>query len=178
MLYAEIKDDVVVDYPVNLSQRFPYISFSDIIPDEALPENIVRVVVKDQPTHDMATHKVAQREVPINVDGVWTIDYDIIDLSDSELQSNVDSFKQVFVNIVQNKLDAFAAERDYFNIISACSYATSSNVTFATEAAICIAVRDQMWSAAYALLDSISVDATLPTIQELVDQLPTLSWEV
>ncbi len=48
---------------------------------------------------------------------------------------------------VQNMLDAFAKERGYDSIISACSYATSKVEKFAMEANICVDLRDAAWSA-------------------------------
>ena len=57
-----------------------------------------------------------------------------------------------FEEAIQNALDAFARTKGYDNIASACSYANSTNATYAAEAEYCIDLRDRTWQAWYAIL--------------------------
>ncbi len=56
---------------------------------------------------------------------------------------------------IQRALDAFAQTRGYDGIVSACSYATSSNARYAAEADYCVRLRDDTWAKCYELFDGI-----------------------
>lgn len=95
-----------------------------------------------------------------------------------EMVNNPEYIKNQVVNRVQSNLDSFASTRGYDNIISACTYVTSLVPQFAAEAARCVQLRDSTWSACYAILASVQ-DGTraMPTIEEVLAELPTLTWE-
>lgn len=79
---------------------------------------------------------------------------------------------------VQNMLDAFAKTRGYDSIISAASYASSAVPQFAAEAATCVAVRDAMWGACYAIMSAVQAGTRpLPTIEAVIAELPPPSWD-
>jgi hypothetical protein len=75
---------------------------------------------------------------------------------------------------VQQRLDDFAKSRGYDNILSACSYATSSNPIFAAEGQYCVTARDMTWAAFYAILESL--EALPESIADIEGGLPTLAW--
>ena len=79
---------------------------------------------------------------------------------------------------VQNALDAFVQTRRYDGIMSACSYADSTDPVFAAEAAYCIRLRDETWRQAYTIMGAV-VDGTrsLMSIEELIAELPIGSAE-
>jgi len=79
---------------------------------------------------------------------------------------------------VQDKLNRFAIERQYDNIVTACSYSTSSNTQFAADAARCIELRDATWVAVNAVFAAAKTGSrTLPqTFAELLPELPALTW--
>lgn len=82
-----------------------------------------------------------------------------------------------YVTAIQAMLDTKVQERRYYNILSACSYATSTNATFRAEAEACMAWRDEVWAKAYAVLDEVTAGTILqPTIDELLAMLPTMTW--
>lgn len=82
-----------------------------------------------------------------------------------------------YVVAVQAMLDTKVQERRYYNILSACTYSTSTNATFKAEAAACMAWRDAVWAKAYAVLDDVNAGALAqPTIPELLAMLPALEW--
>lgn len=78
---------------------------------------------------------------------------------------------------VQAKLDMTAQERDYDNILSACSYVGSDVAQFAGEAVALRAWRDRVWSYFYDTLADIETErATRPAVDALVAALPSFSW--
>jgi hypothetical protein len=82
-----------------------------------------------------------------------------------------------YVTAVQAMLDEKAQERRYDNILSACTYATSTQPRFQAEGQACVAWRDAVWSKCYQLM--ADVDAGVlpqPTIEELIAMLPTMEW--
>lgn len=94
------------------------------------------------------------------------------------LESNPAYIIAEAVKAAQARLDTFAKEKGYDNILSACSYATSTNPTFAAEAATCIALRDATWATFYTLQAEIQAGTRqMPTKEELVTLLPVLIWE-
>jgi len=85
--------------------------------------------------------------------------------------------KQQFVSAVQIMLDTTARTRNYDGILSACTYATSTNQTFKAEAQACVAWRDAVWSTCYTIMADVeSGSRNMPSIQELLNELPALNW--
>lgn len=85
----------------------------------------------------------------------------------------------VLTKAIQSRLDAFARTRNYDNIMSACTYATSTVTKFATEAQYCVESRDATWSAAYTVLAEVEAGTRpIPSEAELLAELPTLAWPV
>jgi hypothetical protein len=82
-----------------------------------------------------------------------------------------------YVNAIQAMLDTKVQERRYLSILSACSYAASTNATFKAEADACTAWRDAVWLKAYSVLDEVEAGTVAqPTIPELLAMLPALTW--
>lgn len=73
---------------------------------------------------------------------------------------------------VQQRLDDFAKTRGYDGILSAASYATSSVAKFAAEGQYAIEARDATWVKFYEIIGQ-----TIPSLDELMAQLPVLSWK-
>lgn len=79
---------------------------------------------------------------------------------------------------VQNLLDSKAQEKLYDNAFAICSYANSTDETFYAEANQFIAWRDQCWRKCYEILALFqNGDIPMPTVGEVLRQLPTLDWE-
>jgi len=82
-----------------------------------------------------------------------------------------------FAAKVQSRLDAFARTRGYDGILSACTYATSTNPKFATEGQYCVQARDATWAKCYEILNAVQAgDRPVPTWEELEAELPVLQW--
>lgn len=79
---------------------------------------------------------------------------------------------------VQNLLDSKAREKLYDDAFAICSYANSTDETFHLEANQFIAWRDHCWRKCYEILGLFqSGDIPMPTVGEVLRQLPTLDWE-
>ena len=62
-------------------------------------------------------------------------------------------------------------------ILSACTYATSTNPTFAAEGQSCVEWRDECWAKCYQVMDDVlSGLREIPTAEELVVELPVAPW--
>jgi hypothetical protein len=82
-----------------------------------------------------------------------------------------------YVNAIQAMLDTKVQERRYLSILSACSYAASTNATFKAEADACTAWRDAVWLKAYSVLDEVKAGTVAqPSIPDLLAMLPPLTW--
>jgi hypothetical protein len=79
---------------------------------------------------------------------------------------------------VQERLDEFVRTHGYDNILSACTYATSTVPKFASDGQYCVEARDATWAAAYAILDdALAGNRPMPgSIEEIEGELPTLVW--
>lgn len=79
---------------------------------------------------------------------------------------------------VQHLLDSKAREKLYDDAFAICSYANSTDETFHSEANQFIAWRDHCWRKCYEILALFqNGDIPMPTVGEVLRQLPTLDWE-
>ena len=106
----------------------------------------------------------------------------IVAIPEPTTEEKIASAYQYLDSMVEKRLDDFAKEKKYANIVSACSYATSSNPTFSAEAAYCVKMRDETYAKCYELINDIlpKVQAGLrpiPEWDEIEAQLPVLSWD-
>lgn len=82
-----------------------------------------------------------------------------------------------FTDLVQKRLDDFARTKTYDNMLSACTYATSTNPVFRSEGQYCVEARDSTWAAANAVLQTVMAgERPIPTWEELEAELPELEW--
>lgn len=78
---------------------------------------------------------------------------------------------------IQAMLDAKAQERHYDNILSACTYVTSTNATFHAEGQACVQWRDAAWAKSYDLMAQVQAGTLAqPTIPALLAMLPAMVW--
>lgn len=83
-----------------------------------------------------------------------------------------------FTSEIQQRLDDFARTRNYDNILSACTYATSTVAKFKTEGQACVDLRDATWAAAYNILANVQAGKRpMPTsIADIEADLPAAVW--
>lgn len=78
---------------------------------------------------------------------------------------------------VQAYLDNGAKARKYDNILSLCTYATSSVPRFAAEGQAGVQWRDAVWEQCYALLEEYKAgNISKPTAQAVIATLPAINW--
>jgi hypothetical protein len=81
-----------------------------------------------------------------------------------------------FSERVQQRLDNFALTRGYDDILSATTYATSTNPTFAAEGQYAVEARDETWAKAFELLAGYLAKGEFPEWTETAKELPRLAW--
>lgn len=88
------------------------------------------------------------------------------------------------VAATQARLDTFAQTRNYDGILSACTYAGSTNAQFAKEGTYCVAARDNTWNTLYTILAQVQA-GNWPTTgagkqpsgySDIEASLPALAW--
>lgn len=78
---------------------------------------------------------------------------------------------------VQKRLDDFARTRNYDDILSAATYATSAVPKFKAEGQYAVEARDATWVKCYEVLAAVEVGSRpMPTTDELLAELPVLTW--
>ena len=88
-----------------------------------------------------------------------------------------EEIKKMFTDAIQNYLDTTAQSRRYDNIFTAISYVNSTDEIFAREAKACLEWRDKVWRTCYNILDEVEAgEREIPTIEELISELPTIEW--
>lgn len=78
---------------------------------------------------------------------------------------------------VQQHLDNFARTRNYDGILSAATYATSQVPKFKAEGQYAVEARDATWAKCYEILAAVEAGSRpMPTLDELLSELPKLVW--
>lgn len=92
-------------------------------------------------------------------------------------QEQTEQLTKQFTESVQKWMDAKAQERGYDNIISACTYADSTDAKFAAEGKAAKEWRDKVWRHCYDVVAKVvSGNRDVPTTSELLAELPKLEW--
>lgn len=82
-----------------------------------------------------------------------------------------------YTDMVQAYLDSTAQTHNYDNILSLCTYATSTNEKFRREGQAGVEWRDAVWAKCYAILDEIKAGTRpQPTVEQLIAELPIFTW--
>lgn len=82
------------------------------------------------------------------------------------------------INAVQDRLDNFARTKNYDEILSACTYATSTVAKFKVEGQYCVDSRDKTWAKLYEILGDIQLGKRpIPSsYSDIEKDLPVLTW--
>lgn len=82
-----------------------------------------------------------------------------------------------YTGAVQQHLDDFARTRNYDGILSAATYATSQVPKFKAEGQYAVEARDATWAKCYEILAAVEAGSRpMPTLDELLTELPVLTW--
>ncbi len=85
--------------------------------------------------------------------------------------------KARYMGYAQTVLEEAAQGRGYDSIISVCSYANSTNPTYAAEATAAIVGRDNVWTTAFLIYSQVLAgEIPLPTKAEFLSMLPAIEW--
>jgi hypothetical protein len=78
---------------------------------------------------------------------------------------------------VQDYLDVCPRDRNYTNMLSACSYATSTNAKYAAEGQYCVDYRDRVWEKYFQLLAEVQAGTRdRMTPDQVIAELPAFEW--
>lgn len=136
-----------------------------------------------QPEYDTLYQSIKETS-PVIQEGKWTQQWQVEDLSTTEVQDNLQKqaldIKRRVVQETQNRLDIFANSRNYDGILSACTYATSNVPKFAAEGQVAVNLRDATWAALYQILEEVQAgQREAPTgFSDIEPLLPPLEWPV
>ena len=179
-MYVKIANNSVETYPYSVRQLKTdnaNVSFPKETSEELLAEwGVYPVTIVEDPTYDKVTHKIVVDSTPSLVDGVWTINKTVVEMTAEEK----DAYKQILIGeyseAVQEHLDAEAKTKLYDNIMSACSYASGTG-TYATEGQAALTWRIAVWEYVEQVLADVEAETrTLPTVSELIAELPAMTW--
>lgn len=82
-----------------------------------------------------------------------------------------------YTEAVQMYLDDFARTRNFDNILSAATYATSTVPKFRAEGQYAVEARDLTWAKGYEILDEVmSGQRPMPDLDDVLAELPILAW--
>ena len=85
-----------------------------------------------------------------------------------------EEIKESFISVIQNLLDSKAKERNYDNIVSACSYAGYPNI-FRAEGEAYGTWRALCWQTGYQILADVEIGTrAMPTVEEVLVEMPEL----
>ena len=169
-------------YPVSEAEiRAAYPNTSFATPFQP-PEDYAVVFPAPQPAFDPITQGVREIAPELTNKGWYEQRWETYALDAATIAANqAAADKALYDGIVaatQQRLDTFAQGRGYDSILSACTYASSSVVKFATEGQYCVDARDATWEALLTMLAEVQA-GTRPRPSGYADieaELPPLVW--
>lgn len=175
MLYCKIVGENI-GQPEPLPSIYGNISNFHLM-DEAIINSygFYRVVNSTTPSYDPSHQKIVNS---LSFDGnVVNKSYTVVNLSQEEQLQKINEMKLFFVNAVETFLDSIVSQKDYKNILHACSYVESSVPQYKAEALAVVAWRDLVWGKAYEIQNAILAGSrTVPTREEFLAEMPALEW--
>jgi len=193
-VYGRIKDGKLIEFPVyeiHIKNRAHPINWYTEALYQPKPEVDQFHYLKETPTVFGNLILVSYEIVPYSLNKVLS---DIWKLNNPLALDGTEPTPPVFAEIspeivqrvvtltklhVQEKLDAFAKTREYDDIGSASSYATSNVLKYKTEGERAVLLRDSTWNAFYAYLAEVQsgVSQVPKSTQEIDARMPVLTWE-
>lgn len=91
--------------------------------------------------------------------------------------ATAEDLQKRFTDGIQIHLDDFARTRNYDGIMSAATYAASAVPKFRAEGQYAVEARDAIWAQGYEILAEVmSGERPMPTLEEVIAELPPLAW--
>ena len=180
-MYVKALNNVAETYPYSigdLRRDNPNTSFPKNPPDTLLADWDMHIVtVVNDPTYDPRTHKIVNDALPTLVNGAWLLNKSVVEMTQDEKDTYRARTVRQYELAVQDHMDDKVADREYDSMISACTYATSTNPKYGPEGQACLNWRDAVWDKCYEVLAEVDAGTRQPpTIDELIAELPVLTW--
>lgn len=182
-LYVLAPNGSVQQYPFNavdLRLANPGTSFPNVMSDALLAEfGVYPVTQVPVPAYDTMIQNLVEG-TPVNVGGVWTQTWSVADATPEQIAQRMSAIKDAITAQVQQRLDDFARTRGYDNIVSACSYATSTHAKYGPEGRYCVTAREDTWDTMFSIEAQVQAGLRpIPlTYEEIEPELPVLEWPV
>lgn len=182
-MFALIKDGVVAKYPYSeweVRRQNPNTSFPTKLTDTAMAAHGAQRVYFSTRPEDLPGQVVEEGIPAFNPDaGRWEQVWVVRAKSVAELEADKQALITSVTQATQQRLDDFARTCNYDDILSACTYATSSNPKFQAEGQYCVGARDATWAALYQIMSEVEAGTRpLPSgYNDIEDELPVLQWQ-
>jgi Phage tail assembly chaperone protein len=112
-MYAKVSNGNIEAYPYgvgDLARENPNVSFPDKLSDESLSAfGLVEVIEGAKPKCDDRTQRLELSNTPELIDGVWTVQWKIIDKTDEEVRA----YDQKVIEFVKSERNKRLAETDW-----------------------------------------------------------------
>lgn len=179
MLMLKVASGAVEKYPytaADLRADYPQTSFpADLSAADLSDFGVFAVTERAAPASDYT--KVVTEGEPAVVGGAWTQVWVVRNATAAEQSAALDKIQAEYEAEVQSHLDATAQTRGYDSMLSACSYASGTHPRFSVEGRDCLAWRSSVWEAAYQIMTDVRLGARpLPTVQQVIAELPPMVW--
>lgn len=165
-----------------LRKRNSNISFPSVWDQDVLDFlGIAPVFTSPQPTFDSVSQTVQLSAPVLTKKGHYEQSWTVVDLDPEIVTANqtakLEQLKTSIIQRVQSNLDNFAKEKNYDSILSACSYANSTNSVFKAEGELAVSLRDATWIAMYAILEEVqSGNRVVESFSDIENDMPVLAW--
>lgn len=172
------KNNNIIQYPYTiekLKKDNPSISFSKDINAEVLFNlNVAIVEPTPLPVADVVNENISQMR-PVFVDNKWKQCWVVMERTEEQKQNVLKLISNNYSNAINNYLHSGAKKHNYFGIISACSYAVSTDPVFSNEGRKFVEWRDRVWNHFFTIMDNIkNGQRPLPSVKEVIESLPKL----
>lgn len=181
-MLALIQDGVVVAYPYTVA------AFRVDHPRVGLPaqptttqlEEVGLFPVLPSAAPSDSIDLVWEEAPPVLVNGVWTQQWVSRPAGPQEIAQRQQEIRDRITRRVQQRLDDFARTRGYDDIVSACSYATSTHAKYGPEGRYCVTAREETWDVMFSIEAQVQSGLRpIPlTYEEIESELPVLAWPV
>lgn len=169
----------------DLRRDNPQTSFPKSLSNELLASYSVYPVAEPAPpAYDSRTQLARRNDLPTFSGGVWVLGFTVINKTPEEVAAfdaeQAEGLKNSISEQTQARLDDFARTRNYDGMLSLCTYATSTNPTFAAEGQYGVEARDATWAKLYEMLAEVGA-GTRPVPSGFADiepELPELIWPI
>lgn len=163
--------DIMLDHP---TVSFPNRGWSD---DDLEPYGYAELHFPAEHPFPGTYEKLVET-IPHKIDNKWYIQFEVIPMTEKEIELTNLNFRLDIIEGTKGRLNQFANTKDYDNIMSLCTYSSSTNPVYKIEGEYGIKARDDTWNKVYEILADVDAGLrTMPTgFEQIVSELPILEW--